>query len=602
MIHRNSEIRSSAIRRVAVGASVLVLLVLMTVTAMGTAAADAPDCSAVTYNGDGTEANPYEVGNVDQLQCIEEQNLDANYVQVSDIDASGTSAWNGGDGFDPIGVDSDGFTGTFDGADHTVSGLYIDRGSTEEVGLFGFVGTAGRVENAGLENVDITGDLIVGSLIGDNEGTVTKSRATGSISGTQILGGLVGANSNVDDFGTDDATLTKSHATVSVSGDDTVGGLVGENSADVTESHATGSVNGDDNVGGLVGTNFDAVEMSYATSSVSGAREVGGLVGSNVGTVRESYATGSVSGNDFNVGGLVGANEGTVEESYATVDVSGTASNVGGLVGNNGGVFAPVTQSYAIGSVNGADNVGGLVGKDEGTRVTDSYWDIEKTGQPTSDGGTGLTTSEMTGSAATSNMVGFDFTSTWETVTSPDDYPILAFQSGTDPAPANFEVSIDSTNSPVAEGDTLTADMRIENTGDESDTQTITAMVAGVGSTTETVNLNGGESRTETINVPTSTGDAGTYTLTVESGDDTATETVTIESEGDTEGSPVEDFSDELWTAVTQNDGDDGLSLADLGNAIQVYQNSPGDADVDGVSIGLSDLGALIQYYQSEVV
>jgi hypothetical protein len=196
-------------------------------------------------------------------------------------------------------------------------------------------------------------------------------------------------------------------------------------------------------------------------------------------------------------------------------------------------------------------------------------------------------------------MERFDFTETWDTV--PGDYPILAWQAEDEPAPPNFEVSIDSTNSPVTEGETLTVTGTIENTGDEPDTQTITATVSGVGSTTETVNLNGGESRTETINVPTSTGDAGTYALTVESGDDTATETVAIESEGDTEGSPVEDVSDDLWTAVTQDDGDDGLSLADLGNAIQQYQASPGDADVDGVNIDLSDLGALIQYYRNEV-
>ncbi|MDZ7687955.1 MAG: S8 family serine peptidase [Halobacteriales archaeon] len=69
----------------------------------------------------------------------------------------------------------------------------------------------------------------------------------------------------------------------------------------------------------------------------------------------------------------------------------------------------------------------------------------------------------------------------------------------------------------------------------------------------------------------------------------------------DATSSPVEDVSDELWTAVTQNDNDNGLSLADLGNAIQEYQANPGDADVGGVDIGLSQLGALIQHYQAVV-
>lgn len=68
------------------------------------------------------------------------------------------------------------------------------------------------------------------------------------------------------------------------------------------------------------------------------------------------------------------------------------------------------------------------------------------------------------------------------------------------------------------------------------------------------------------------------------------------------DGSPVSGVSDELWTAVTRNDGEEGLSLADLGNAIQEYQDNPSDADVGGVSIELSDLGSLIQHYRTEVV
>ncbi|MDZ7688032.1 MAG: hypothetical protein U5J64_04785 [Halobacteriales archaeon] len=66
--------------------------------------------------------------------------------------------------------------------------------------------------------------------------------------------------------------------------------------------------------------------------------------------------------------------------------------------------------------------------------------------------------------------------------------------------------------------------------------------------------------------------------------------------------SPVEDVSNGLWTSVTQDDNEQGLSLADLGNAIQEYQANPGDADVGGVDIGLSDLGSLIQHYQNQVV
>jgi hypothetical protein len=141
----------------------------------------------------------------------------------------------------------------------------------------------------------------------------------------------------------------------------------------------------------------------------------------------------------------------------------------------------------------------------------------------------------------------------------------------------------------------------VENTGGELNAQEVTSDAESLGSDATTFFLNPGELTTETFSIPTDEGDAGTYTVTVETRDDTDTATLTV-TEKDVTKSPVEGVSDDLWTAVTQNDGDDGLSLADLGNAIQVYQNSPDNADVDGVSIGLSDLGALIQYYQSEVV
>jgi hypothetical protein len=428
---------------------VAVLGVLFLTAGVGTVGAqNAPDCSTVSYNGDGTEANPYEVSNVEQLQCIEEQDLDANYVQVSDIDASGTSEWNGGDGFEPIGDFDNQFTGTYDGADNTVSGLYIDRRSTFNVGLFGYVDTGSRLENVALENVNVSGDFLVGGLVGDNLGTVRDSHATGNVSGNGIVGGLVGINAG---------TVSGSYATGNVSGDQDVGGLVGQNSGTVSGSYATGDVSANESVGGLVGLIGLRVAISggtdrdsYATRGISasaperffGVEGAGSLVGENRnGLVTNSYATGDVSSSEPEVGGLVGANgissgTATVTESYATGDVSGD-EEVGALVGSNVG-FAEsgnVTESYATGSVTGNDEVGGLVGKNDGDgsapdgTVTESYWDTQTTGQPTSAGnGTGLTTSEMTGSAATNNMQGFEFTSTWETVTNPDDYPILAFQ------------------------------------------------------------------------------------------------------------------------------------------------------------------------------
>jgi len=272
------------------------------------------DCSTVSYDGDGTEANPYEVSNVDQLQCISEQGLDANYVQVSDVDASETSEWNSNRGFDPISAFNRGFNGTFSGRGYNITDLIIYR---REAGLFRQVNEGGEVTNVSLVNAEIT----------------TAGGEEASIAGT--------------------------------------------------------------------------------------------LVALNMGTISDSYATGTVNkrgvgGSPNRQGGLVGDNFGTIERSHASVSVDGEDTRMGGLVGLNSGI---INSSYATGPIDGSNDVGGLVGVNKGT-VTNSYWDIETTGQSTSAGnGTGLNTSEMTGSAARGNMTGFNFTNTWRTV--PGAYPAL---------------------------------------------------------------------------------------------------------------------------------------------------------------------------------
>ena len=181
--------------------------------------------------------------------------------------------------------------------------------------------------------------------------------------------------------------------------------------------------------GGLVGLH-DSGTIQNCVSHVDVIHEgiyAGGLVGDNQDTVTDSYATGSVAG-DERVGGLVGRNTGTTIDSYSTGSVEGD-EQVGGLVGLNN---ETIETSYAVGHVTGNDRIGGLVGNSQTSDEIDSYWDTETTGQSTSAGdGTGLTTAEMQGSEAETNMDGFDFENVWDSVlesdgdTTADGYPIL---------------------------------------------------------------------------------------------------------------------------------------------------------------------------------
>ncbi|MFZ2146341.1 MAG: GLUG motif-containing protein, partial [Sedimentisphaerales bacterium] len=176
------------------------------------------------------------------------------------------------------------------------------------------------------------------------------------------------------------------------------------------------NITGVDNVGGLVGYNYGgAVTRCYSTGAVSGDYFVGGLVGYNSGTVTQCYSSGMVNGSS-SVGGLVGGNSSfqvaTLTSCYSTAVVTGD-SCVGGLLGINGrpnpadyGIrmqMGAVIDCWSAGPVFGNEATGGLVGysaHDPSSwyplgRVSCSFWDIQTSGQASSAGGTGKSTSEM---------------------------------------------------------------------------------------------------------------------------------------------------------------------------------------------------------------
>ena len=102
-----------------------------------------------------------------------------------------------------------------------------------------------------------------------------------------------------------------------------MGGLAGRNDGTISRSFVTGSVSGFSSdggpfyIGGLVGVNNGTIDTAYANVIVTAGDDavgVGGLAGSNNGSITDAYALGAVtagSGAD-GVGGLVGLNDGTI--------------------------------------------------------------------------------------------------------------------------------------------------------------------------------------------------------------------------------------------------------------------------------------------------
>ena len=251
------------------------------------------------------------------------RSLDFN-VADSYQDNTVDTTWITSTGWQPIGSDTNRFSGLFEGNGHTIANLLIDR-EESNLGLFSVLHTNGRIQNIGLLDVDVEGTKdVISGLVSINYGVIINSYVTGEITGTEdLIGGLVGFS---------DGSIINSYATGTISGTNRVGGLVGSNNGDITNSYATGTVAGHVwVVGGLVGENDDdgSVTNSYATGAVTGYIRVGGLVGSNNGDITNSYATGAVTG-DSRIGGLVGRSlRGSITNSYWDTQTSGLATSAG---------------------------------------------------------------------------------------------------------------------------------------------------------------------------------------------------------------------------------------------------------------------------------
>ena len=414
--------RHSAGGKVRIAVVFVALVAFAFVGLTGTAAAQAttaPDCGDVSYAQD-VDGN-YEVTNVSQLQCMgttSDTSLTDSFVLTQDINASGTSEWEGGAGFKQI----DDFEGTLDGQGYEITDLTINRPGETRVGLFGESFGTVDVKNLGLVDVNITASFTSGTILGLGDARISDSYVTGSITGENV-GGLIGRFNG--------GRITRSYTDVEV-------------------------VSNSGNAGGLVET-------------------------MNSGTIEESYALGDAQGGGgfASVGGIVGfGGGGTVRNSYARGNATATGSDAdaGGLVGTAGNFGVSVENAYSTGVVSGATNEGGFAGAFNGGSLSNGYWDTETSGLSDGIGTgsgdvTGLTTSEMTGTSAQANMSEFDFADTWATVSSPDDYPVLRWQDET--GVPYFVVDVTGTNSPVTENEILTASVDVENVGGSTGTQTV---------------------------------------------------------------------------------------------------------------------------------
>jgi hypothetical protein len=352
--------------------------------------------------GTGTTEDPYQISNVADLQLLmaSPADWDKYFIQTADINMQGIE-------MTPVGNDVNNFIGSFDGQSHIISNIYINMPGSNNVGLFGYVGSGGQIRNLGVENVNITGHNNVGGLVGYSYGSISNCYSTGLVSSdaySSYVGGLVGWD--------DSGSITNCYSTGTITGGDDseyLGGLVGQfGYGYISNCYSTGTVTGGDYsylLGGLVGINYD-------------------------GSISDCYSTGVVTGGDnsYYLGGLVGYSESrnNISNCYSTSAVTGGIYShyLGGLVGYN--FDGSISNCYSTGAVSGSSGssaIGGLVGYNYYSSISNCYFLI--TSGPNDGNGTPLTNEQM---KQQSSFVDWDFTTIWRMRCEGMNYPKLNWQ------------------------------------------------------------------------------------------------------------------------------------------------------------------------------
>lgn len=314
-------------------------------------------------SGSGTVSDPYLIFNPTQLAQMANflNNPDVVFELKNDINLTEFISDNyPAEGWAPVGVLSSPFKGTLKGNGRTISGLSINRPSTEYVGLFGYADGA-RISELNILATTIKGGNHTGSLVGyANNATLNTITVTISkgISGTNYVGGLASHaesttanNINVDVQGT------------GVKGTDNVGGIFGQNSGTCKNATVVAEVSGRAYVGGAVGSTSANFTSCIATGNVTGtSTSISGFAGNASNSVFSTCEhIGDVKGAG-RVGGVCGNSESapTFTNCKSKGTITSTADYTGGILGY--GDFISMTNCSHFGDISGINYVGGVYG------------------------------------------------------------------------------------------------------------------------------------------------------------------------------------------------------------------------------------------------
>lgn len=280
-----------------------------------------------------------------------------------------TEPWN------PIGDDTNPFNGTFDGKNHTIRGLTINT-EKDCVGLFGVIGSWGKVCNLKLEKVSIIGGNYLGGIAGINDGIIKNCTVTGSITGKSWIGGIAGQYSGA----IQKCLVTDASITSNSGGYDTasyLGGIAGSSnflkgtplieecmfSGNVSDGDASSSY-----FGGIVGNANGEIKNCLAYGNVSSTSNIGGIIGSaTMANLKNCIARNNISGT-ANTGGIAGASPSFSIANCAALCSAITGDTDVGRIAGQLWATSLLSGNFALNSIAGSwtDDV---AGKDGATKT-----------------------------------------------------------------------------------------------------------------------------------------------------------------------------------------------------------------------------------------
>src|SRR5574344_514262 len=287
-----------------------------------------------TYSNSVIDASgTYLINNAVDLKLFADKvnattdNAGLNAKLMADIDLSsicGANVGTSGTNWTPIANAAAGYqdwttpvklyTGTFDGNNKTISGLYIHGNSNHHNALFYYNG--GTIKNLTVD-VDIDAKAFDAAIADYNYGTISHCTSKGKIKGVTQVGGLVTKNNGIIEYCTNEVAITD--------------GLVGGN------------------IGGIAELNNKEVKYCINKGTVSSTEGsmAGGIVANNGGTVSNCANLATVSSKGY-AGGIIGnATYGTINNCYNIADVT----SLGGI---KDGSYYPSYSGAIIGYVDGS--------------------------------------------------------------------------------------------------------------------------------------------------------------------------------------------------------------------------------------------------------